>query len=448
MRVLRYSGEVNFLTQNYLTRGFWGDEAWTALISQFSLTDILRITGEDFHPPLYYFLAHFFIALFGASEWIRAVSVAFFGLTVIAAYFLAREFLDRGMAWLTALLILTSPILVTYAFEARAYALVAFISTAATLVFWKALRQGSGQALRHKQWRWWVAYVLLGIAGMYTHYYLWFIFAAHGLYWLAFSRQQFGRVLVVYMLMLAGQAPWVQTLLSQVGSVAGDYWIAPINSQTHWEFFVRVTAGDDGVAQQKFAATVVLMLLGISLLTMVIKGKSKRRKGYWFLWFWLLVPVVLPTLISLYRPIFFYRYLIFSSIPILVIIFWGLSRLPRWLYWGAGGFLLALYLSINLLSLQRYPHTMREELTRIRQEMGNQDYQLVTVLPSFAEVMYYNKGEHKLVVLPEGIVQFSGKSLLDAFVRKGAVTVLEPPTDQVYWLIEPGPKATLVEPES
>ncbi|MBI2009661.1 MAG: glycosyltransferase family 39 protein, partial [Candidatus Chisholmbacteria bacterium] len=253
---------MSFLTQNYLTRGFWGDEAWTALISQFSLPDILRITGEDFHPPLYYFLVHFFIVVFGASEWIRAVSTLFFLLTVVAVYFLAREFVGRGEATLLAILTLTSPILVTYAFEARAYALVALISTASTLLFWLALKT--------RRWRWWGLYILLGMAGMYTHYYLWFIFAAHGVYWLAFSRQQFKRVVVTYLLMLAGQVPWIPTLLSQVGSVAGNYWIAPITSQTHWEFFIRVTAGDDGVPQQKFVAVVVAVLLGISLLTMVI----------------------------------------------------------------------------------------------------------------------------------------------------------------------------------
>ncbi|MBI2010502.1 MAG: hypothetical protein HYS86_05025, partial [Candidatus Chisholmbacteria bacterium] len=157
------------------------------------------------------------------------------------------------------------------------------------------------------------------------------------------------------------------------------------------------------------------------------------------------VPVVVPTLISLYRPVFYYRYLIFSSIPILLIVFWGLSWLPKWLFWGAGGFLLALYLSINLLSLQRYPQTMREELLRIKKEMGDQDYQLVTLLPAFAEVMFYKNGQRPLTVLPEGIVQFSGKSLLDAFVRKGEVRIAEAPSNETYWLVEPGPRATYVE---
>ena len=38
-----------FLFENYLTRGFWGDEAWTAGISRLPIKEIIAITVVQIH---------------------------------------------------------------------------------------------------------------------------------------------------------------------------------------------------------------------------------------------------------------------------------------------------------------------------------------------------------------------------------------------------------------
>lgn len=424
---------MEILTQNYLTRGFWGDESWTALISQFPIAEIIRITGEDFHPPLYYFLVHGFISIFGASEWIRLISVFFWLMTPVVVFVLAKKLVSKKYAWTCAVLTFMSPILFTYAFEARAYALIAFISAASTLVFWSALKE--------KKWQYFLTYFLLGAIGVYAHYYMWFVFFSHGLFWLWFDRGQFRRVLVTYLGVVVAQLPWVPSLLSQVNSVVGSYWIGAMDKRTHWEFLVRVVGGDIDAPQKMFVAWVIIVLLVLSPIFLYIKRK-RLPKGYIYLWMWLVVPVLVPTLISFYRPVFFYRYLIFSAIPILMIVVWGMQVVKGWLACGGGAFLLAFYISINMLSFGRFPHSMREEMEKVfRETPESQDFKLVTVLPSFAEVMYYNKNRKEVQVLPLGLVQFSGKSLLDAFERQGRVRVAEVGEDEVYWLIEPGPKS-------
>lgn len=413
------------LGQNYLTRGFWGDEAWTALISGLPIGEIIRVTGQDFHPPAYYLLVHGFIKIFGASEWIRLISVVGWLLTAIAVFFLVKNLVSRRLGGVAAVLVGLSPILFTYAFEARAYALLAFLSVMSGLMFWK---------------RQWLGYFLVGSVGVYTHYYMWFILASQGLYWLMFDRKQFWKVVGVFGGISLAQLPWLPTLVSQVGSVAGDYWIAPIDKRTHWEWLVRVAGGDYDTPQRGVAVGIILVLLTMSLIT--VKWREKKYpRAYWFLWLWLMVPVVLPTLISVYRPVFFYRYLIFSSIPILIISLWGLWAVRDWLVYGVGAGLAAAYVSINVLGWQRYPYTMREEIDKV---MAEKPAKIVTVLPAFAEVMYYTKDRTEVQVLPVGIVQFSGKSLLDAFVRVGRVKIEEPGEAESYWLIEPGPKSEYV----
>ena len=415
---------MDILFQNYLTRGFWGDEAWTALISGLPIPEIIRVTGQDFHPPAYYLLVHGFIKLFGASEWIRLISVIFALLTPLAVYGLVKQWMSKRTAGVVAGVVALSPILLTYAFEARAYALLACLSVVSAWAFWR---------------RKWLVYFLVAGVGVYTHYYMWFILASQGLYWLIWDRQDWKKMLGVFGGIGLVQLPWIPTLLSQVAALAKDYWIAPIDSKTHWEWLVRVTGGDFATVQRPAAVWLVLGLVGLSAITVRWREK-KYPKAYWFLWLWLGIPVIVPTVISLYRPVFFYRYLIFSAIPILALAMWGVAALHQKLVYPVGGIIMAVYVTINLAGLARYPDTMREEIDKIWAEQHTD--KLVTVLPAFAEVMYYGQDKAPVQVLPVGIVQFSGKSLLDAYVRQGRVRIEEPGKNESYWLIEPGPKAT------
>ncbi|MBU2543643.1 glycosyltransferase family 39 protein, partial [Patescibacteria group bacterium] len=95
----------NLLLQNYITRGFWGDEAWTAVISRLSIPEIIQVTGQDFHPPLYYLIVHGFMQVFGESEWIRIISTIFFLLTLIPVYVFAKKIVNKTVAWVSTLLV-------------------------------------------------------------------------------------------------------------------------------------------------------------------------------------------------------------------------------------------------------------------------------------------------------------------------------------------------------
>ena len=44
------------------------DDTWSVWVSKLSLHDIVQTTAADVHPPLYYFLLHYWMAYFGTSE--------------------------------------------------------------------------------------------------------------------------------------------------------------------------------------------------------------------------------------------------------------------------------------------------------------------------------------------------------------------------------------------
>jgi len=430
-----------FLTSNYLTRGFWGDEAWTAGISRLPINEIIAITGQDFHPPFYYFLVHFWGAPDYGEVKVRLLSLIFFLLVPITTYILLKNFWPKvNKYWhlATSLLIVTAPILLTYAFEARSYGLLAFESVLSALLFWLSKDEKKG----HYKWR--IGYFILGSIMVYTHYYAWFVLASHAFYLLLFERKRILPMLVPALGILLAQLPWLPTLFGQTKSVQGSYWIGAINERTHLEFFLRVTGGDVTTKWQQPLAWII----GISTLVHLLYKLLKKDvvPEHLFLLTWLIVPTVIPTLVSFALfPVFFYRYLIFSAIPLLILFVYAFRDLPRYLSLIAIGLVLYLQIQVGWVIFTSYPRSMREATAELYQTKVEGDAPVYTVLPSFAEVMYYTSPHDQVVVLPEGLVQFSGKSLLDAYVRLGYTTIEEAPTDSSYWFLGEDKVPKLIE---
>jgi len=103
--------------------------------------------------------------------------------------------------------------------------------------------------------------------------------------------------------------------------------------------------------------------------------------------------------------------------------------------------LLVFYIRTDYRIFDRFPRSMREELRAAF--AGNQppseEAPVFTYLPSFAEVYYYTGQRAPVKVSPLGLVQFSGKSLLDKHVEKGLVEIIDPVEGQAYWEFDQGP---------
>lgn len=420
---------MEILTKNYLTRGFWGDEAWTALISQLSLRKIVATTAQDFHPPFYYFLVHFWIKFFGDSEAaIRSLSVLFWLLTGLVVYKLCLCFWERGRAFLSAIFVLTNPFIFTYACEARSYALLTLLTTTSMFCFLRALRKS-------KHWNYF--YLLVSAAGIYTHYYMWFVILAQGIYVLLFERAFLKRLIPLFLGILLFYLPWLPILFKQTRGVAQDYWIPGIDKRTHIDTFVRLIAGHEtGRAANALVLFYCLIFLISFFLWLTKPRRLSRKTGLFLLWF--LVPIIAPTLISLYKPVYFYRYLVFVSVPLTLLV---CSKRSRKRLFATISIFIFFNLVLDFRIFSKQPFTMREAFSQIYEESQPSDT-IFTFLPSFAETAYYSKGKIRVVVSEEGLVQFSGKSLLDAFVKQGRAEIGGLPTGR-YWQVEQGPKVTL-----
>src|SRR5512147_356101 len=126
----------------YLLDGqsFWNDEGNSARIAERSLQLITEGAAGDIHPPLYYYLLHFWRGVFGSSEFaLRSLSAILGVLLVGLTFLIGRKAFSAGVGLLAALVVAINPFQIYYSQEARMYMLLAVIGAAATFFLLRLL---------------------------------------------------------------------------------------------------------------------------------------------------------------------------------------------------------------------------------------------------------------------------------------------------------------------
>jgi mannosyltransferase len=154
-------------------QSLWSDEGNSVALAQAGLAEIAARTALDIHPPLYYWLLHFWMRLFGQSEVaVRSLSSVAAVLLVAVIYRLGVRLFDRRAGLMAAFVAAVSPFQVYYAQEARMYALLALLGalTVWATVEWMGMRAPEGEEARESRLPWALLYVLSATAGLYTQY--------------------------------------------------------------------------------------------------------------------------------------------------------------------------------------------------------------------------------------------------------------------------------------
>lgn len=287
----------------YLVQPFWRDEAYSALFVQQSIPDI--IAKSSFEPPVYYILLHFWIKLFGQSEIaVRSLSMAGYALSVaVVGYWAERQFRKHWLSWFTPLFYALNPMILYYAFEARAYGwYMLFIAL-------------SFYAYTGKNWR---LFILSCVFGFYTHLYMVFVpFTAAVHYvatnWTELRRKTPGQILWDPMLRAlvitgVGIAPWFVRILSVAPQMKSS-WYYPVDLQLVKSVIGNMFVGYEGTPWFMWRQTryLSLIILGLSLVSIVPR---RTRKDNLFYFLMAVVPLAVIIAISMtIKPLYVNRYL-------------------------------------------------------------------------------------------------------------------------------------------
>jgi 4-amino-4-deoxy-L-arabinose transferase-like glycosyltransferase len=284
------------------SESLWWDEVYAiTTMSQPGPLEIIRLSTTDNNPPLFYLILHYWMLLAGDSAFSVRLPTAIAGVLAIPMmYRIGTLLFDRSAGLLAALILALSAYHIRYAQEARAYGLMAFLTL---LSFYFFVRLLKGNASRYTS----VGYVVFTALLLYTHFYGVFFVAAQIVYVLVGRENLRGWVLPGVALGLL-YVPWMMLLAVNVLSPTGAW-----RGGTTW--IPEPTLVDVAKTFEAYSASlplvIVLTLLAGYGLFRIVRGD---RPTALLLLAWLLVPIVLPFLVShLYRPMLVDRYVIAAS---------------------------------------------------------------------------------------------------------------------------------------
>ncbi len=280
-------------------------------MAKLPLREMIAATVQDATPPLYYFLLNYWIKLFGSGE----VSMRFLSFlphlfTAIVIYLTVKFFAQKRLpAVVAGLLTFFNPLLFYYAFEARNYSLLVFL-TALSYFF-----------LLRKKWRF---YSLSILFALYTHNFFLLVLAAQLItVFVFYSKREKLKCLKFLTAVFVLYLPWLPVLLKQFTKVGGGFWIEdfsfPILLREISRFFTGYGKYDTGL----FFKIAVISFYAYSLFAGFI-GRDKKAGLIYLLLIWLVFPLFVVGTISIYKPLFISRYLIYSVLPIILLagFFW------------------------------------------------------------------------------------------------------------------------------
>ncbi|MDY6875983.1 MAG: glycosyltransferase family 39 protein [Chloroflexota bacterium] len=366
-------------------KGLWIDEAFSVWLGWQPVGEMLGwLVRIDQHPPLYYLLLHFWMILGDDPSTVRALSALCGTLTIPVVYLLGRRLAGDKVGFLTALILAVSPFHVRFAQETRMYTLLTLnASLALYALAWLFTDPRSAEARLGRQfvdfwrgWRttrrrppmWvietdlaWLGYVLFTAAMLLTHNTAVFFPVATNII-----------VLLLVRLRIANRESRITNhgflrnwLLAQVGVfLLWSLWLPAFAVQgvgVYREFWLpaptwSTVAGAVGAFVSDFLplppaglCAVGVLYAGLALLGLV---HFRRRPAHvLFLLVTFTTPFVGEWLVSLYRPIFYDRTLIWASLPLYLLLAAGIRQLHHRSY--IIGVILVV-LVVNTLSLREY----------------------------------------------------------------------------------------------
>ena len=409
---------VNYLFNNtplmFLIQSFWRDEAFSYLLAKKNIQEIIFLTAQDYNPPLYYLILHFWIKIFGSSEIaIRSLSLIFFWATIYIFYLFLVKVLKIKSTLFTIsylLLVTLNPLLLYFAFEARMYTMFAFFSSLSFYAFYQKKSK---------------LYIISSILGFYTHYFMIFVFFSQIFYFFIFekkknifSKKQIFSFVIVFLTFL----PWFFLIFFQQNYLSQSFWIKKPPPSFLISLLAVIYTGYE--YEFKFFDQTILKLSLFFLLLLIIGFiKNHQKKIFYFFLLWAIITPIFIGIVSFFKPLLLPRYLIFTTFGLLILIIFITEQLPR-------PFRLVIFLLLFLITIhynmlqvkERKKANLRRIIREIKFLAGKDDSLYVTNVLDFHTASYYFDEKRTFIYgkTYEEVPNYVGKVLIpkEKFINK------------------------------
>jgi hypothetical protein len=372
------------------SKGMWLDETFSVWLAHHSIPDMLQwIVRIDQHPPLYYILLHYWIALNGDTPSSVRLLSALFGTATIPIIYLIGKRMSGAMVGLAAAVFLAlSPFNIYYAQETRMYTLLTFNAAVAIVALVRLLTDSRSanpigsqfweyrhvwrsaaevepeteggfsykdETLNRTGWRaWivrhrglhnqtietdltWVVFIVFSAATMLSHNTALLFPLATNIFVLglmlfqrikksgtppAFQAPSFGNWVKAQIGIFLLWSPWLSPFIQQVRRVDQEFWVP----KPTWEIVTQTFRYLlNNLVPSQVSQIVMWILYAVLCLGLVFY--RKKLSQFLFLAALFAIPFLGELIVSIRRPIFLDRTLIWITIPLFLVLAAGIAQL-------------------------------------------------------------------------------------------------------------------------
>lgn len=376
---------INFLFTRtpllFFTQSLWRDEAFSYLLAKKGLLDIILLTARDFNPPLYYSILHFWIKIFGSSEIaLRSLSLIFYWATLYVLFLFLTHIMRKAIKKSVFYFIFfaVNPMLVYYAFEVRMYTLLAFLGALSFYAFYQ------------KNYK---LYLISTALALYTNYFAVFIPLTQ--FFLVGNKNLTKEQKTNFIYLVFSFLPWIIFIVfNKPASDFSSFWLSKTNLKTLIEVPAIIYTGYEKSHAFYNKYVIWLSLTFILFISLAFISDKKNTKLLTYLLWWSLFAPIFTALISLIKPIFLSRYLIFTTPGFLLLLVYILEK--RSIFIRSLIIVLLFFVTLNYLKLEiKYwrKSDYRKVFSEIKSVAGNNFVYVTSELDYFIAQYYFDENK-------------------------------------------------------
>lgn len=341
-------------------QGMWLDETFSVWLANHNVGEMLHwIARIDQHPPLYYALLHTWITFGDTPYHVRLLSALLGTGTIPVIYLIGKRMSGAIVGLAAAVLLAISPFNIRFAQETRMYTLLTFNAAVAIYGLVRLLTDTRSTMpigsqvrdyVRARRWSQiqtietdlaWAAFVVFSAATMLTHntavlfpaavnIFVWGLMLFQGKKKSkslpAFQAPSLGNWIKAQIGIFVLWSPWSVAFIRQVRGVYQEFWLPKPGWDTIIETLKSFLNASTPTPSQSVQGPAIWIIYAV-VLGLGMLYYRRKLSHFVFLAILFAIPFLGELLVSLRRPIFYDKTLIWLTIPLLLALAAGIAQL-------------------------------------------------------------------------------------------------------------------------